>query len=120
MGDNLFEVGEYIDRFNELTGQSIPCGPIYQSSGLVIHVRNHHPDGVALVEYVEDVIKRPDYVGKHPKENDSVELVKRIDGNVMVCIKLDVKNGYLFVASVFEISDGKLKNRLNSGRLKPY
>lgn len=25
---------------------------------------------------------------------------------------------YLFVASVFEISEGKLKNRINSGRLK--
>ena len=120
MGDNLFEVGRYIERFNEITGQEIPCGPIYQSNGLVIHVRNHHPDGVSLVEYVGDVIKCPDYVGKHPKEKDSVELVKCIEANVMVCIKLDVKNEYLFVASVFEISDGKLRNRLNSGRLKPY
>lgn len=120
MGDKLFVVGQYIEKFNKLTGQQIPCGDIYQSVGLVTHVRNHHPGKEGLVALVGDVIRSPDYIGKHPKEPNSIELVKKISGNAMVCIKLDTKRNYLFVASVFEISEGKLKNRLNSGRLKPY
>ena len=118
--EDLIEVGEYIERFNELTGQEIPCGPIYQSHGLAIHVKNHHPGEESVLDHIEEVIEQPDYVGKHPKEENSVELVKQIDGNIMVCIKLDVRNGYLFVASMFKISNGKLNNRIHSGRLKPY
>lgn len=38
--------------------------------------------------------------------------------NVMVCIKLDAKENYLYVASIFEITASKLNNRINSGRLK--
>lgn len=38
----------------------------------------------------------------------------------MVCIKLDQKNDYLYVASVYEITESKLQNRLRSGRLKVY
>lgn len=66
------------------------------------------------------MILEPDYVGVHPKEANSVELVKCIGPNVMVCVKLDVSGGYFYVASVFEISARKLENRINSGRLKKY
>lgn len=121
MGNNLFKVGDYIAKFNAETGQQLPCGPIYQSAGLAAHVKNHHPqNGMAHLSCIPSIIQSPDYIGKHPKEPDSIELVKDVGDNVMVCIKLDSKNGYLYVASVFEISQGKLNNRLNSGRLKKY
>lgn len=64
------------------------------------------------------VIEAPDFIGTNPKEPDSVELVKRMDGNVMVCVKLDKKEDYLYVATVFEITDAKLRKRVASGRLK--
>ena len=118
VADERIEVGEYIQAFNDLTAQNIPCGKIYQSSGLKTHVERHHPDEVDLIRYVPDVIREPEYIGKHPKEGSSVELIKKINKNVMVCIKLDNKNGYLYVASVFSISEAKLNNRLNSGRVK--
>lgn len=111
MPEHMKAVGEYVQAFNDLTGQAIPCGPIYQSSGLKVHVERHHPQSVALVNCVEAVIAAPDYVGRHPREEKSLELVKRLDENVMVCVKLDQRQGYLYVASVFPISDGKLNNR---------
>ena len=121
MDNNLFIVGNYINKFNADTGQHLPCGPIYQSVGLATHVKNHHPEnGTSLLSYVPSIIQAPDYIGKHPTKPDSIELVKNVGNNVMVCIKLDSKNGYLYVASVFEISPNKLSNRLNSGRLKKY
>ncbi len=118
--DNLFIVGEYKESFNLATEQSLPCGPIYQSVGLITHIKKRHPNEVDNLKYISDIIAKPDYIGKHPNESDSIELVKVLENNVMACIKLDSNEGYLFVASIFEISDSKLKNRLNSGRLKKY
>lgn len=120
MGEKLFRVGDYIDEFNALTGQELPCGEILQSPGLAVHVQKHHPDETGNVALVPSIIAAPDYVGHNPKEPESVELVKELDANVMVCVKLDAKNGYHYVASVYEISSGKLANRLNSGRLKKF
>lgn len=120
MSEGLFIVGKYIESFNILTSQDLPCGPIYQSSGLITHVKEHHPDEVSLLEHISEIISRPDFVGKHPKEPQSVELVKILNRNVMVCVKLDIKRDYFYVASVFSISDSKLRNRINSGRLRPF
>ena len=110
-------VGQYIDKFNILTGQNIPCGNIFQAEGLAVHVRKHHPDETGLLEHTPDIIAAPDYVGHNPREPQSVELIKVTDKNEMVCIKLDIGKGYLYVASVFSISQGKLLSRLRSGRL---
>lgn len=120
MGDGRIKVGKYIDKFNNLTGQAIPCGEIYQFPGLQVHVQNHHPNKTSYLSHIPDIIANPDYVGHNPKEVDSIELVKKYTDNEMVCIKLDSKNGYLFVASVYEITEAKLNNRVNSGRLKKY
>lgn len=114
----MLEVGKYIPKFNTLTGQALPCGPIYQSSGLKKHVQKHQKEKASIISDIPTVIRQPDYIGRHPKEPNSIELVKRFNENVMVCVKLDSKNGYLYVASVFTISESKLNNRLNSGRLK--
>lgn len=118
--EKLFQVGEFIEKFNTLTGQELPCGPIYQSVGLEKHTRRRHPDLIARLQDIPAVILSPDYVGTHPSEAKSIELVKYIDANVMVCIKLDQKNDYLYVASVYEITESKLQNRLRSGRSKVY
>lgn len=115
----MTRVGEYIERFNILTGQSLPCGPIYQSPGLIAHIKSHHPGQEENLLLIPQIIAAPDYIGKHPKEPDSIELVKIFSNHVMVCIKLDTGKNYLYVASVYPVSDRKISNRLNSGRLKP-
>lgn len=116
--EKLFQVGEYIELFNQMTGQTLPCGAIYQSHGLVKHIRKRHAGEQEHVSDIPRIIQSPDYIGKHPKEQNSIELVKVLDQNVMVCIKLDLDENYLFVASVFEITEAKLRNRIHSGRLK--
>ena len=111
-------VGKYIEKFNQLTGQSLPVGDIQQSAGLVKHVQKHHPNEVNLVSDIPQIIAAPDYIGTNPNEPNSIELVKQIGLNAMVCVKLDTKKGYLYVASVYSISNAKLAKRINSGRLK--
>ncbi len=120
MQERAIPVGAYIEKFNELTGQALPCGTIYQFPGLLAHVKKRHPSQIGHVYQIAEVIKSPDYIGKHPKERESIELVKALDQNVMVCVKLDQGKDHYYVASVYAISEAKLKNRLNSGRLKKY
>lgn len=120
MRDKLFKAGEYVSKFNTLTGQTLPCGPIYQSAGLEKHVKKHQTEKADILSDIPAVIRQPDYIGRNPKEPDSIELVKKSSENVMVCVKLDSKNEYLYVASVYTVSKAKLNHRLNSGRLKSF
>ncbi len=113
-------VGQYIERFNQLTNQTLPIGEIYQSAGLATHVQKRHPSEIGNLAHIPTVISSPDYIGQNPNEPDSIELVKTISDNVMVCVKLDKSDNHMYVASVFNITNGKLQNRLKSGRLKQY
>ncbi len=113
-------VGEYIEKFNSLTGQHIPCGDIYQSNGLSKHILKRHPARIGDIDLIPTIIAEPDYIGKNPKEPQSIELVKCLEDDLMVCVKLDVKHNYLYVASFFEISEAKLANRITSGRLVKF
>ena len=117
---HLKSVGQYVERFNVLTNQALPVGDIFQSDGLAAHVQKRHPSEISNLALIPTVISNPDYVGTNPREPDSVELVKILANNVMVCIKLDHNNGYLYVASVYNITCSKLQQRLQSGRFKAY
>lgn len=110
-------VGTYTEKFNAATGQHLPCGPIYQSTGLIAHVKKRHPSDVDKLRYIPEIISNPDFIGKSPKEPSSIELVKIMDGNIKVCIKLDARNSYFYVATLFEITTGKLESMIKSGRL---
>ena len=115
---SLFVVGQYIEAFNIATGQNLPCGSIYQSTGLQAHIQKRHATELSNLDRISEVIAHPDYVGRNPTEVNSIELVKVFDENILVCIKLDTKAGYLYVSSVYPIRESKLRNRLNSGRLR--
>ena len=70
-------VGQYTEKFNILTGQKLSCGDILQSDGLVKHIRKRHPACVSHISDIPSILSAPDYIGHHPKEPESVELVKR-------------------------------------------
>lgn len=121
MENDLFtQVGEYIEAFNHSTSQSLPCGPIWQSPGLETHIKKHHPNIAASVGLIPQIIAEPDFIGHNPKEPSSIELVKVYTKNLMVCVKLDQEKNYLYVASMYDITEGKLQNRIKSGRLKSF
>ena len=77
--DKLFQVGEYVQEFNDATGQALPCGPIYQSYGLKSHILKRHPNELDNLDHVPSIILDPDYIGKHPTEPDSIENVSHAD-----------------------------------------
>lgn len=118
--NNLFQVGVYSPAFNKSLNVALPCGNIYQSNGLRKHIQHRHPDCIKYLSSIPDIINHPDYVGTNPREPNSIELVKKYDSHVLIGIKLDLDEDYLYVASLYKINDTKVKRRLHSGRLKPF
>lgn len=110
--------GEYIFEYNKALNADLPCGNIYQSTGLLVHIQKRHPHCLKYLEKIPDILSNPDYIGKNPNEYQSVEFIKQYDDHVLVAVKLDIIENRLYVASLYNISESKIKNRLNSGRIK--
>ena len=120
MADKLFEIGKFKSEYNQNLNTQLPCLKIMQSNGLIKHISKKHPNQIKYLKNVKDILDNPDYIGVNPKEPDSIELVKVYADNILIAIKLDYNNGYYYLASLYDISNGKVNNRLNSGRLKKY
>ena len=94
-----------------------PGEDITQSAQRKKHMEKHRQefsDFDAIYERIPEIIAHPDYIGHHP-DRQSLEYIKRIDGNVLVAVTLCDK---LNVRTMFVIKDSKLKNYLNAGRAK--
>ena len=92
---------------------------VYQSTGLIKHIEKRHPDCLSYLDCITDIINHPDYIGTNPNETvPSLEFVKKLDDNILVGIKLDIKDNYLYIATLHTITTSKLEHRVASGRLK--
>lgn len=123
MDDNVLKVGKYNAKFNDILGLNIEEVDIYRSKGLPTHmVKSKHFRALKYIDYIPEIIEQPDYIGVNPNENgtESVELIKRYKDNILVGIKLDEENGYLYVSTMHDIQEGKINRRLHSGRIKPF
>lgn len=92
------------------------------SKGLKSHVVKHkHANVVKYFSEIENIIKNPDYIGINPREKGtSLEYLKVLDDNILLAVKLDSKRNYFYTASMYEVTEAKLKSMLNSGRIKKY
>ncbi|MFU0824447.1 PBECR2 nuclease fold domain-containing protein [Clostridium sp.] len=105
-------------------------GDVYAAPGVIKHIKKRHARGHDslskkvidnILPTIENVISEPDYIGNHPrKEGTSIEFVKKVDENLLVAVEADLNNNYIYVASLYPISESKLNNRINSGRLIEY
>lgn len=124
MDNNVLIVGKYNSKFNEILGINIDEDlEIVRSKGLPTHmVKSKHFKALKYIDYIPDIINEPDYIGINPNENgtDSIELIKRYADNVLVGIKLDSEEGYLYVSTMHDVQEGKIARRLHSGRIKPF
>lgn len=121
MKDENIKVGVYIEKFNDLTGQNLPLLDIMQAvPGLEKHVLKGHSEYVNYLSYIPEIIESPDYIGHNDRHPNSIELVKVYGENIQIAVKLDEKNGYFFVASLYEVSEKRVQERLFSGRLQRF
>lgn len=117
---NSVVVGKLHEKITNELNINLPNDDINMYPGFKKHVKKRHPDCMKYISYIPDIINNPDYIGVHPNEPDSVELVKVFDKNILLSINLSTKTDekYLFISSIYDISQAKLNNRLNSKRLK--
>ena len=123
MDENILKVGKYNSKFNDILGLKIDELDIYRSKGLPTHmVKSKHFKALKYIDYIPDIIKSPDYIGINPNENgtESIELIKRYKDNILVGIKLDEENGYLYVSTMHDVQESKISRRLHSGRIKAF
>ena len=117
----LSVVGQYDSTFNDVLGMEMPCADIFLSTGLIVHLRAHnHSNCIPYMEKIPEIIAHPDYIGCHPTIPNSIELIKKLDENLLVAIKLDPDDNYLYISSFYEVKESKIQRRLNSGRLKTF
>ena len=81
--------------------------------------KRNHDNMIKYLSRISELIENPDYIGINPRERGrSIEYVIQLDENVLIGIKLDYKNEYFYIATMHEISELKLNQRIKNGRLK--
>ena len=122
MDNNLLIMGNYNQLFNDMLNINIKHDVIYRSKGLPSHMlKSRHEKYLKYIDYIPEIIENPDYIGINPNEKgQTIELVKRYGDNVLIGIKVDKNNDYLYVSTMYDISESKLQRRLYSGRLKEF
>lgn len=121
MNNKVFSIAKYNKKFNNYLPKDIEQEDIFQSVGLVKHIEKRHPECVNYIPLIPYIIASPDYIGVNPNEGGtSFELVKVIDNNVQIGIKLDAADDYLYVATLHTITDSKLQHGVENGRLKKF
>jgi hypothetical protein len=115
--DKVTKVGEYVEKFNIMLNLSLPIGDICVYPGVEKHVNKKHSEYLQYLDKISLIISNPDYIGKHPTIPNSIELIKVFDENILVSVNLDEVEGYLYVSSLYDVKESKIKRRLHSGRL---
>lgn len=116
------EVGKVKDKIKEILSIKTDAMVIKQSEGLIKHLeKRNHQNMYRYLEKIEDILNSPDFIGINPREKvTSLEYIKQYDDNVLVAVKLDKKDDYFYIATIHEVSDLKIKQRLKNGRLKCF
>ena len=81
--------------------------------------KRNHDNMIKYLSRISELLENPTYIGLNPREKGrSIEYVIQLDENVLIGIKLDYKNEYFYIATMHEISELKLNQRIKNGRLK--
>jgi hypothetical protein len=68
---------------------------------------------------MREIIEEPDYIGlyKLTENGTHIELIKKVDLNILIGIDIDNERDYIYVSTMYPISEGKINNKLYSGKL---
>lgn len=100
-------------------------GIVYASPGVIRHIKKRHSKQLTkrvkenIIETMEKIIKSPDYFGLDNKRGNggSLELVKKIDNIILLGLEIDLEGKYIYVATMYPITESKMNARIHSGRL---
>ena len=113
--EKLIYIGQLNKDVISILGVSASDVKIYRSKGLLTHLmKRKHYKAAKYVDYISDIIEKPDYAGM---TDGQIELIKIFKDNIFLSIKLDVAKQIYYVATIFDVSQSKIKAYCKSGRL---
>ena len=120
--NKLIKVGNYNKKFNDLLGINITQEEMFRSNGLSTHlIKSNHENCLKYIACISDIIENQDYVGVNQNERcQYIDLVKKYENNVLLGMKVDSSNNFLYVSTLFNLQESKLQRRIHSGRLVKY
>lgn len=101
-------------------------GVIYVSLGAIKHIRRNHykqfyfKGNNEIVELMKKIVEKPTYRGVHYRDNEyiSLEFIKKIDKTILLLgIEIDIASNYIYVRTMYPISEKKFNNRLLSNKI---
>lgn len=120
-------VGYFKEKMAENLGVEF-TGTIYASPGVIKHIRKRHGKHLSkrvatnLIGCMKEILENPDYIGvyKLTENGIHIELIKKIDSNILIGIDINNNKDYIYVSTMYPISDGKINNKLYSGKLMKW
>ena len=125
MGDRFYtykRVGYFNEKMAEDLGVKF-TGTIYASQGVIRHIKKKHGKHLGrkitnnIIDYMKEIIDKPDYIGvyKFTTSGIHIEFIRKAEPNILIGI--DDTMDYIYVSTMYPITDGKIDRRLFSGKL---
>ena len=103
-------------------------GSVYASPGVLSHIKKHHGRQLTrmvkdnLIKVIESIIEEPDYIGVDKKRGHkgALELIKKVDAMILVGLEIDLEDNYIYVSTLYPITNSKINNKIYSGRIIPF
>ena len=100
-------------------------GVIYVSPGVIKHIKKNHSKQFFLkgdneiIELMKKIASNPTYIGIHYRDEETVslEFIKKIDRYILLGIEVDVNSNYIYVRTMYPITESKLNSRMLNGRV---
>lgn len=100
-------------------------GAIYASPGVLKHIMKRHGKQLdrktkaSILDWMKKILEDPDYIGiyKNSEGQTAVEFIKRVYTNLLLGVEVDEEKEYIYVTTMYPITDKKIENRVYSGKL---
>lgn len=103
-------------------------GTIYASPGVIKHIKRKHGKHLNkkivenLIDYMKEIVDNPEYIGIFKNTDDiiSVQLIKKYERYILIGIEINRLRDYIYVSTMYPITDRKINNKIYSGKLKRF
>jgi hypothetical protein len=110
-------VGFLKQEIIDLLGLELVCGDIKIYPGDINHIIERRQDCYNInKDRIPEILEYPDYVGEHPKYENSVEFIKQYEENILVAVRLENPRG-LCVVTMYDVTYSKILSMLRYGRI---
>ena len=111
-------VGYLKKNIIDLINVELNPGEIKLLPGGIKHIKKKRPDCFnKYLSEIPSIISKPDYIDSNPKYPNSIEYIKKIEENVLIAVRLDSKKSILCIATMYPVTNSKIKRMVSKNRI---